>query len=195
MYIETNVSGKLIDDALIQIVPEVKELSIWDIQEIKTAIISLKEGRQCTFTWKTREQKIIISYHVGNQIANVLFDESAREGYLCPLHLAILDTILAAPIDLRRPLSSNIVLHGGSAIIPGIHDVLWKHLEESIKNKPKYACLLGLLSSLHITRSIYCPQILAWVGGSLVGGSKLPMVYETELSDHVMLMDWTRPVL
>lgn len=80
-----------------------------------------------------------------------------------PLHEAIHSTIQSCDIDMRQRLYSNIILVGGSSLIPGLkvrlHLELWRHVPEDYKNE------IRIITPPE-------PQYIAWLGGSVLGSLK-----------------------
>ncbi|GAB0092729.1 Actin-related protein 10 [Sergentomyia squamirostris] len=83
----------------------------------------------------------------------------------------ILDAILKCPLDMRRSLAENIVLIGGTSMIPGIAARLKEellHLMETNLYKEKL-----FIKSFKFHNPPSKGNFTAWLGGSIYGGTDL----------------------
>ncbi|XP_065833341.1 actin-related protein 10-like [Oscarella lobularis] len=104
----------------------------------------------------------------------------------------ILDSIRKCPMDTRRALSNNIVVVGGTAMLPGFLARLQLELSDVAKNE-KYSKLLPgadfLFHELSVPANVAC-----WVGGAIL--ASLDSLPENSLSrarflETNRLPDWT----
>ncbi len=77
-------------------------------------------------------------------LGQILFDATDEEGEQSIAAL-ILESLLACPCDTRVPLAQNILLIGGTALLPGIATRLRYELNRLIGTTPKYAIFQGKL--------------------------------------------------
>ncbi|XP_059610852.1 actin-related protein 10 [Phlebotomus argentipes] len=104
----------------------------------------------------------------------------------------ILEAILKCPLDMRRQLSENIVLIGGTAMIPGLTARLQeelKHLLDSDLYKGKL-----FLQSFKFHTPPAKANFTAWLGGSIYGGTDLLIsrsLTKEAYSKNPRVPDWT----
>lgn len=60
----------------------------------------------------------------------------------------ILESILKAPSDLRRPLISSMLLIGGTAQLPNLQNRLFQEIKRSLQTNPRWRQLSGLADSV-----------------------------------------------
>lgn len=60
----------------------------------------------------------------------------------------ILESILKAPSDLRRPLISSMLLIGGTAQLPNLQNRLFQEIKRSLQTNPRWKQLSGLADSV-----------------------------------------------
>lgn len=132
---------------------------------------------------------LIIPGIAREQAADVIFkhDNEARS-----LPTAILDIILKCPVDTRRCLMENIVVVGGTVMLPGFHDRLMRELKD-ISSSGKYVnCFFSSSFKFHST---YVPaNCTAWMGGSIHGSVDIlneRSVFRDRFLQTNQLPDWT----
>ena len=82
---------------------------------------------------------------------------------------SILRSILALAIDLRGLACQNIILAGGSCMIPGFKLRLLQEMHFLIDNLPEFKDLATIKSKITIPDNQFPNNCMAWVGASLVG--------------------------
>lgn len=60
----------------------------------------------------------------------------------------ILESILKAPSDLRRPLIGSMLLIGGTAQLPNLQNRLYQEIKRSLQTNPRWKQLSGLANSV-----------------------------------------------
>ncbi|XP_073441492.1 uncharacterized protein [Dendrobates tinctorius] len=173
-----NLAGRDITDFLVKLLLEVghsfvssaeKEIAR-DIKE-RLCYIQLKKNLPCL----TAESKI---YHLpdGNTLSldsqlfrapEILFQPSDIGIEAPGLHEMIYTTIMKCPIDIRKDLFSNIVLSGGTTMIPGINHRIFEEILPMVPNGVKVNVVLqedrqfsvwtgaSVLSSLQTFRDLW----------------------------------------
>ncbi|KAH9519475.1 Actin- protein 10 [Bulinus truncatus] len=105
-----------------------------------------------------------ISGQIREHTCEVLFEQDNDETSIATL---ILDAIIKSPIDTRKALASNVLVIGGTAMMPGFYHRL--HLELSnLLQKPFYAQQLGIKKFL-FHKAPAKENYTAWLGGALIG--------------------------
>ncbi|ELU15086.1 hypothetical protein CAPTEDRAFT_154792, partial [Capitella teleta] len=109
----------------------------------------LKGDRVATISGKIRERT-----------CEVLFEEDCEGRSLASL---ILDAILQSPIDMRRTLAENLVIIGGTSMLPGFNHRLRSELYAHLK-QPPYSEKLSL-PAFKFHKYPAKANYVAWLGG------------------------------
>ncbi|CAC5402907.1 ACTR10 [Mytilus coruscus] len=94
----------------------------------------------------------------------VLFEQDNEEVSVSTL---ILDAIVQCPIDMRKALSENIVIIGGTSMLAGFHHRLRAELYDLLK-KPKYKDSLAI-KEFRFHQMPAKQNYAAWLGGAMMG--------------------------
>lgn len=98
--------------------------------------------------------------------AEILFE---LDGDMKSIATLLLDSILKAPMDARKALSQNIVVMGGTSMMPGFKHRLAVELKQLVRD-PTYARKMNLSSFLF--HSPPCKEnYTAWLGASIYGAT------------------------
>ncbi|XP_037808235.1 actin-related protein 10 [Lucilia sericata] len=100
----------------------------------------------------------------------ILFEENNDRDSLPHL---IIKSILRCPRDIRRVLTENIFVVGGSSIIMGLLPRLKEELQHLVANDKEYKEKLHGDITFKFHKTIGRPNIVNWLGGSLCGGTDL----------------------
>ncbi|KAI9347745.1 hypothetical protein BDR26DRAFT_1004848 [Obelidium mucronatum] len=126
----------------------------------------------------------------------------------------ILDALVKCPVDIRTDIAAGLVVTGGGAMVPGVMG----RIETDLKSVGGDSGFLlindgrtgGKRSAVHrfdevrrlvrdrvkVLRSVFGANLLAWVGGSLVGSLKMvvkELIREDYLAEGAQLVpDWSR---
>ncbi|RUS20977.1 hypothetical protein BC937DRAFT_93948 [Endogone sp. FLAS-F59071] len=128
---------------------------------------------------------LIIPGWVRERAAEALFDGDEDEASVSG---CILDVLMKLQPDLRRPLTSSILLIGGTTLLPGFETRLHQELLHTLRNpseleKIRYARhLSGVAESVAFlddpqaphggSGRVFMGNCRGWVGGSLIGSLK-----------------------
>ncbi|KAG7267806.1 hypothetical protein CRUP_003620 [Coryphaenoides rupestris] len=94
----------------------------------------------------------------------------------------ILDTLVKCPIDTRKVLSENLVVIGGTAMLPGFQHRLLAEIRHLVE-KPKYRDVLATKSfRLHTPPAK--PNCTAWLGGAIFGSLQDILGSRSVTRDH-----------
>lgn len=99
-----------------------------------------------------------------DSVAEMLFEQDNEEKSIATL---LLDTLVKCPIDTRKVLSENVVIIGGTAMLPGFLHRLLAEIR-SLVEKPKYCDALAT-KSFRIHSPPAKPNCTAWLGGAIFG--------------------------
>lgn len=77
----------------------------------------------------------------------------------------VLDTIMQSPLDSRRTLASNIIVSGGTAMIPGFLHRLLSELGKLVESEELYKLLSECEFRVH--KLPVPPNIASWLGASI----------------------------
>ncbi|XP_013108584.1 actin-related protein 10 [Stomoxys calcitrans] len=116
------------------------------------------------------EEIINIPGNVRETAFEIFFEENNDRDSLPHL---ILKSILSCPLDLRRTLTENIFVIGGSSIIMGMLPRLKEELQHLVTTDNEYKEKLHGDVKFKFHKSIGRPNITGWLGGSLCGGTDL----------------------
>lgn len=111
---------------------------------------------------------IIIPGKVRETAYEIMFAEDNEQSSLPHL---ILNSILKCPVDVRKVLSENIFLIGGTAIIMGLLARLKSELKHLLKTNNQYESKL-YFKSVKFHTPIGKANFAAWLGGSICGATE-----------------------
>ncbi|BFZ11726.1 hypothetical protein BsWGS_14765 [Bradybaena similaris] len=94
----------------------------------------------------------------------VLFEQDSDETSIATL---MLESLVKCPIDTRKALASNVLVIGGTAMMPGFYHRL-QHELSSLLKKPVYAQQLGI-KKFKFHKAPAKENYTAWLGGALIG--------------------------
>jgi len=109
---------------------------------------------------------------------------------------SILDSLKKVKVDMRYKLIQNIVLVGGTAMIPGFISRIEQDINYHLVNTRKYECLKGLLGFVKLVNVPFSRIILPWLGGSIIGAldtlNSQSLSRKTYLENGHAIPDWTK---
>lgn len=117
------------------------------------------------YPMEDRVLKILIPGWVRERAAEILFDVEKNEASVITL---IIDAIKSVPTDLRKSLIENILLIGGTSMLPGFSLRVSQELKEEL-NECNYSFLA---KKVKIIRSKFPANTATWIGGSILGSLK-----------------------
>ncbi|XP_025775115.1 actin-related protein 10 [Puma concolor] len=101
---------------------------------------------------------------IRDSVVEILFEQDNEEKSVATL---ILDSLIQCPIDTRKQLAENLVVIGGTSMLPGFLHRLLAEIRYLVE-KPKYKKVLGTK-----TFRIHTPpakaNCVAWLGGAIFG--------------------------
>nr|XP_020141707.1 actin-related protein 10 [Microcebus murinus] len=101
---------------------------------------------------------------IRDSVVEILFEQDNEEKSVATL---ILDSLMQCPIDTRKQLAENLVVIGGTSMLPGFLHRLLAEIRYLVE-KPKYKKTLGTK-----TFRIHTPpakaNCVAWLGGAIFG--------------------------
>lgn len=101
---------------------------------------------------------------IRDSVAEILFEQDNDEKSIASL---VLDTLVKCPIDTRKVLSENLMVIGGTAMLPGFLHRLLAEIR-LMAEKPKYRDALAT-KSFRIHSPPAKPNCTAWLGGAIFG--------------------------
>ncbi|CAH8448932.1 unnamed protein product [Schistosoma margrebowiei] len=104
----------------------------------------------------------------------------------------ILRSILLAPIDIRRKLAENIVLIGGTTMLPGFVSRLMEELN-SLVELPEFSKLQALKGSFKFHNPPGEANYIGWLGGAIFGALEcLPgrSLSRSSFLENGLVPDW-----
>ncbi|KAG8449407.1 hypothetical protein GDO86_016161 [Hymenochirus boettgeri] len=110
-------------------------------------------------------QKILhVKGSIRDSVAELLFEQDNEEKSVATL---ILDALVQCPIDTRKQLAENVVVIGGTAMLPGFLHRLMAEIHYLVE-KPKYKETLAT-KTFKIHTPPAKPNCVAWLGGAIFG--------------------------
>ncbi|CAL8315984.1 unnamed protein product [Merluccius merluccius] len=135
------------------------------------------------------EKILHIKGSIRDSVMEILFEQDNEEKSVASL---ILDTLVKCPIDTRKVLSENLVVIGGTAMLPGFQHRLLAEIRHLVE-KPKYRDVLATKSfRLHAPPAK--PNCTAWLGGAILGSLQDILGSRSVSRDHYnqtgRMSDW-----
>jgi len=106
---------------------------------------------------------LIIGGNIRERSVEVLYDGDGEDNSIATI---LLDALLECPLDCRTQLANSILVTGGGSMLAGFTHRLKQELLALLKLK-RYSTLP--LKTLKFFKPPYYPNIMTWVGGSVVG--------------------------
>lgn len=142
------------------------------------------------FDYRVGGDKVIrIPGPVREAVHEVLFEKDNDQMSLPHM---ILDAIQKSAIDMRKPLAGNIVLVGGTTMVPGFKSRLLAELRELMKT-PKYENSLKI-STFKFHSPPAKENYVAWLGGAIFGSTDVITVRSLTKAAYLNLKsvpDWS----
>uniref|UniRef100_A0A4W5QWZ3 Actin related protein 10 n=1 Tax=Hucho hucho TaxID=62062 RepID=A0A4W5QWZ3_9TELE len=110
------------------------------------------------------EKILHIKGPIRDSVMEMLFEQDNEEKSVATL---VLDTLVKCPIDTRKVLSENLVIIGGTAMLPGFLHRLLAEIRFLV-DKPKYRDALAT-KSFRLHSPPAKPNCTAWLGGAIFG--------------------------
>lgn len=101
------------------------------------------------------------------ELAGQVFFEMCGESTVATM---ILDTIAECPIDSRRSLGENVVIIGGSSMMPGFSHRLFHEVKKCMELIPQYKSSIHI-HSIKIHRLPCKANYAAWLGAAIFGST------------------------
>jgi len=105
---------------------------------------------------------------VREQTFDILFEGDEEEQSLAT---AILDCIMKCPIDTRKQLAENIVLIGGTSVMPGFRHRLMQELHVALRS-PRYKDVL-FIKTIKMHKTPVPENCAAWLGAAIFGATEI----------------------
>ncbi|XP_007427437.1 actin-related protein 10 [Python bivittatus] len=110
------------------------------------------------------EKILHINGAIRDSVVEVLFVQDNEEKSVATL---ILDSLMECPIDTRKQLAENLVVIGGTAMLPGFLHRLMAEIRHLVE-KPKYKEILAS-KTFRVHMPPAKPNSVAWLGGAIFG--------------------------
>uniref|UniRef100_A0A8I3P6V8 Actin-related protein 10 n=1 Tax=Canis lupus familiaris TaxID=9615 RepID=A0A8I3P6V8_CANLF len=101
---------------------------------------------------------------IRDSVVEILFEQDNEEKSVATL---ILDSLIQCPIDTRKQLAENLVVIGGTSMLPGFLHRLLSEIRYLVE-KPKYKKALGT-KTFRIHNPPAKANCVAWLGGAIFG--------------------------
>jgi len=136
--------------------------------------------------------KIDVPYRARATAANTLFGDNEDSFSIAR---SVVDSLRACSIDSRAALVRNVVLCGGTTMLPGFRRRLLDEVDIILGSDP---LVRGLKSKLFLFESVFPPNIQQFVGASLVSsleGQTFIEASEVKVGAPVPIEDWSTQTL
>uniref|UniRef100_A0A8C6VM59 Actin-related protein 10 n=1 Tax=Naja naja TaxID=35670 RepID=A0A8C6VM59_NAJNA len=110
------------------------------------------------------EKILHINGSIRDSAVEVLFVQDNEEKSVATL---ILDSLMECPIDTRKQLAENLIIIGGTAMLPGFLHRLMAEIRYLVE-KPKYKEILAS-KTFRVHMPPAKPNCVAWLGGAIFG--------------------------
>uniref|UniRef100_U3F9F7 Actin-related protein 10 n=2 Tax=Micrurus TaxID=8634 RepID=U3F9F7_MICFL len=110
------------------------------------------------------EKILHINGSIRDSVVEVLFVQDNEEKSVATL---ILDSLMECPIDTRKQLAENLIIIGGTAMLPGFLHRLMAEIRYLVE-KPKYKEILAS-KTFRVHTPPTKPNCVAWLGGAIFG--------------------------
>nr|XP_056707086.1 actin-related protein 10 [Euleptes europaea] len=110
------------------------------------------------------EKILHVNGAIRDSVVEILFEQDNEEQSVATL---ILDSLLQCPIDTRKQLAENLVVIGGTAMLPGFLHRLMAEIRHLVE-KPKYKETLAS-KAFRVHSPPAKPNCVAWLGGAIFG--------------------------
>ncbi|XP_007891490.1 actin-related protein 10 isoform X2 [Callorhinchus milii] len=110
------------------------------------------------------EKILHVKGSIRDSVIEILFEQDNEEKSVATL---ILDSLIQCPIDTRKQLAENLVVIGGTAMLPGFLHRLMAEIRYLVE-KPKYREVLAT-KTFKIHTPPAKPNCVAWLGGAIFG--------------------------
>jgi len=117
------------------------------------------------YPMEDRRLKILIPGWVRERAAEILFDQERNEASIASL---VIDSLKATPTDLRTSLIENVLLIGGTSMLPGFSLRVSQELKDYLNENG----FKTLAEKVKIIRSKFPANTASWIGGSILGSLK-----------------------
>jgi actin-related protein 10 len=107
-----------------------------------------------------------ISFHTRAKAMEICFGSVYKEE--ANIAASILRSLLKLNVEVRILICQNIVLSGGSCMVPGFKLRLRQEMIHLIENKKEFELLEAIKDHIEIPENQFPPNCLTWVGASLV---------------------------
>lgn len=112
--------------------------------------------------------QLSISGDVREQSCEILFDQDNERTSVCTIAL---DCLLKCPMDTMKELSQNIILIGGTTMLPGFKHRFMVELNEIAKNEERYQEVLGECD-FRLHKPPTQGNLVSWLGASILASLK-----------------------
>ncbi|XP_014639755.1 PREDICTED: actin-related protein 10 isoform X2 [Ceratotherium simum simum] len=164
-------TGAAKEQSLPSVMGSIPEGVLEDIKEVITCILMLmmfifqRPSAPPNVDYPLDGEKILhVLGSIRDSVVEILFEQDNEEKSVATL---ILDSLMQCPIDTRKQLAENLVVIGGTSMLPGFLHRLLAEIRYLIE-KPKYKKALGAK-----TFRIHTPpakaNCVAWLGGAVFG--------------------------
>jgi len=133
---------------------------------------------------------IIIPGYIREQAAEIMFEQDSEQISMATI---ILDTILKCSLDARKQMAENIVIMGGTSMLPGFKHRLMTELHSLVKSEGKYKEQLAI-RTFKFHQPPAKENYVAWLGAAIFGATDAittRAVSKEQYQQQGCLSDWS----
>ncbi|KAJ5075907.1 actin-related protein [Anaeramoeba ignava] len=134
-----------------------KEMEKLEIEDIKIPI-RIKE----------KNYNLIIKGKIRGKISDILFEGKEENEFESIIDIFI-ECLKSCNCDVRASVSQNIILCGGTSMIPGFLSRLREEVDFKLDNDEYFKDVQFLKGKLHFNHNKKNANYISWIGGSVIG--------------------------
>ncbi|KAG3162635.1 hypothetical protein PI126_g5896 [Phytophthora idaei] len=108
----------------------------------------------------------------------------------------IVQVLKKAPLDVRAAMLENLLLVGGTAMIPGLAQRVAAEVRETLRHDNEFASASTAVDRAQLVQTYFPRNMLAWVGGSIYAATesaRVSAISSKEYRSSKVLLECIRP--
>ncbi|KAJ3417476.1 Actin- protein 10 [Chytridiales sp. JEL 0842] len=130
--------------------------------------------------------RVFVPGWVRERAAEILL-EGDEDGNSVPS--IVLDCLLKCPVDIRTVLAQNVMIVGGTSMLPGFQTRLLDDMIHLLQDNKKYAKIGQLGGKFKFIKTVFAPNCAAWIGGALKTAAT--EITRESFAEDPRLPDWS----
>ncbi|KAI9088321.1 actin family [Phlyctochytrium arcticum] len=144
-----------------------------------------------SFPLPNHQGSIILPGWIRERAAEVLYEGDEDDRSIASIAA---EAVAQCPTDVRADIMQNILICGGTGMMPGFLVRYQDELMHAIEERPRYQKLKRLAAKVKLAHPVFASSCMAWIGASLL----IPLsvhsyeITKEEFQSGKPLSDWTR---